>query len=104
MATLHQQVKHYQDGQFCGGCTLRWDEHPQPTASVVTAMGRHKPTPKPVVIDLLIMQVTGKDREQTIHNDKCMTCDDPDMDFHDGLSVKEYTISGLCQRCQDKVF
>ncbi len=25
-------------------------------------------------------------------------------EFRDGLSVKEYKISGICQKCQDKVF
>ena len=25
-------------------------------------------------------------------------------DFKDTLSIKEFTISGLCQECQDKIF
>lgn len=36
----------------------------------------------------------------------CPTCckDMTNEDFKDLLSVKEYTISGMCQACQDKVF
>jgi uncharacterized CHY-type Zn-finger protein len=36
----------------------------------------------------------------------CPTCRKPinDDDFKDELSRKEYTISGMCQVCQDKVF
>lgn len=36
----------------------------------------------------------------------CATCGqfvEPD-DFKDALSEKEYTISGMCQECQDSVF
>lgn len=25
-------------------------------------------------------------------------------DFRDSISMKEYTISGLCQKCQDNIF
>ena len=28
----------------------------------------------------------------------------PETDFKDQLSIKEYTISGMCQKCQDSVF
>lgn len=41
---------------------------------------------------------------------KCRTCDNlidfdsPLKPFRDELSIKEYGISGMCQRCQDKTF
>ncbi|RAP48940.1 MAG: hypothetical protein BZ138_08540 [Methanosphaera sp. rholeuAM270] len=38
---------------------------------------------------------------------KCPFCGkliNPDEEFRDQLSVKEYHISGLCQKCQDEVF
>ena len=35
---------------------------------------------------------------------KCPFCDDPDWEFKDALSVREYQISGLCQKCQDGFF
>ena len=31
-------------------------------------------------------------------------CGGPATKFKDEISRKEYTISGLCQKCQDKVF
>lgn len=39
-------------------------------------------------------------------NGMCPSCKqkiNPD-EFRDELSAKEYNISGLCQKCQDKVF
>jgi hypothetical protein len=37
---------------------------------------------------------------------KCPTCKEPiDVEeFRDDLSYAEYQISGMCQKCQDKVF
>lgn len=34
----------------------------------------------------------------------CPTCREPVGEFRDRLSVKEYGISGMCQKCQDSVF
>jgi len=64
-----------------------------------------KPTPKSPSIERMLSALTnGKNRIVAIKSGKCMTCDNPDMDFRDALSVREYTISGMCQRCQDEVF
>jgi uncharacterized CHY-type Zn-finger protein len=39
------------------------------------------------------------------HNDKkCVTCGKKITKFKDDLSVKEYDISGMCQKCQDETF
>jgi len=37
---------------------------------------------------------------------KCPTCGQSinQKDFKDPLSVREFKISGMCQKCQDKVF
>jgi len=35
---------------------------------------------------------------------KCASCLGPAKEFRDFLSQKEYTISLLCQHCQDLVF
>ena len=47
-------------------------------------------------------------RTTAIRGDKCVPapvgCGGLVENFRDGLSKKEYTISGLCQECQDKVF
>ena len=43
---------------------------------------------------------------EAIKENKCPTCSKEikESDFKDALSRKEYSISGLCQSCQDKVF
>jgi hypothetical protein len=64
-----------------------------------------EPTKKSQGIEDFIKQVMGKDRQETIRNGKCMTCDVDEVGgFKDELSAKEYTISGMCQACQDKAF
>lgn len=43
---------------------------------------------------------------ELVRNKKCPFCK-KDMEneyFRDKLSIKEYTISGLCQDCQDEMF
>lgn len=63
-----------------------------------------QPTEKGPQIDQLLNDLTGKDRVQTIQADQCTTCDRPIGEFTDDLSLKEYKISGMCQRCQDEFF
>lgn len=63
-----------------------------------------KPTPKAPFIDELLTSFTGKSRITSIQNHQCMTCNKPVNQFRDQLSLKEYTISGMCQACQDEVF
>lgn len=47
-------------------------------------------------------------RTTAIRADECVPapygCGGPALRFKDALSQKEYTISGLCQECQDRVF
>ena len=45
-------------------------------------------------------------REETIEQGICAGCasDVLDTSFRDELSFKEFTISGLCQKCQDDIF
>ena len=35
---------------------------------------------------------------------QCVTCAEPIGEFKDSISKKEYSISGMCQNCQDSVF
>jgi hypothetical protein len=63
-----------------------------------------KATEKAKEIDEVITSFTGKDRINTIENNKCISCGKNATKFRDALSQKEYTISGLCQECQDDVF
>ena len=47
-------------------------------------------------------------RTTAITSDKCIPapygCGGPATEFRDEGSRREYTISGLCQKCQDKAF
>ena len=45
----------------------------------------------------------GIDREDIKHN-ICTWCEEKAVVFKNALSEKEYSISGLCQSCQDKTF
>jgi len=43
-------------------------------------------------------------RSTSIIADICVLCGDAAVEFRDNLSRKEYSISGMCQSCQDSVF
>jgi len=62
------------------------------------------PSEKSPAIDELISKLSGKDRRAIIMRGLCMTCEYEADYFRNELSRKEYTISGMCQRCQDKTF
>lgn len=66
-----------------------------------------KPTEKSKEIDNFITEALGIQRKRSIQNNVCAICHkevDPELDFKDSISIKEYTISGMCQECQDKIF
>ena len=46
----------------------------------------------------------GVGRKESITRDTCVSCKEDASTFNDDLSRKEFTISGLCQPCQDSVF
>lgn len=50
------------------------------------------------VIEMLIK------KDGAIQAGTCVCCNDKAEEFRDEISVKEYKISGLCQRCQDVFF
>lgn len=64
------------------------------------------PSYKSPQIAKLLNQLGGRDA--AIQADRCVNppigCGGDATEFRDKLSYKEYTISGLCQNCQDKVF
>ena len=66
------------------------------------------PTPKSAVVENHIDKFTirkfGAKRRECIEKDNCLTCNGPATNFTDELSKKEYTISGMCQKCQDEIF
>jgi len=47
---------------------------------------------------------SGRKRVDSIRSDICAWCGKPATEFRDTPSRREYTISGLCQECQDEVF
>lgn len=61
-----------------------------------------KPTEKSSAANSKLTSVYGNDREEFIPKGLCVKCEGPAETFKDVCSAKEYTISGLCQECQDK--
>lgn len=61
-----------------------------------------EPTYKSPAIESLLQQITGKNRRDTIMAGECTTCSATSItiaSFRNLLSVKEYQISGMCQKC-----
>ena len=56
-------------------------------------------------MNIEIMKAMGFGKElETIAKGQCPFCKQAIGEFRDALSRKEYSISGLCQKCQDKIF
>lgn len=55
-------------------------------------------------IEALLSAITGVSRVGAVAERSCVCCSGEAKSFTDALSEKEYTISGLCQTCQDSVF
>lgn len=66
------------------------------------------PTKKNEGIEKFLAGSFGFDRRTSIRGDKCVPppigCGGPATEFKDEISRREYRISGLCQKCQDKIF
>lgn len=69
-------------------------------------MGKYTPSQKAPAIEQMLERLGG--RTTAINNDMCIArpygCGEPIEPFRDEISEREYTISGLCQTCQDSVF
>jgi hypothetical protein len=63
-----------------------------------------EPTYKSPAIESLLTSVSGISRQDAAKQAICVFCKQPVSQFKDVLSRKEYSISGLCQTCQDQVF
>jgi ssDNA-binding Zn-finger/Zn-ribbon topoisomerase 1 len=53
------------------------------------------------------MRKAGFDKQvDLVENGKCPLCgEDINMEsFKDDVSIKEFKISGICQKCQDSIF
>jgi hypothetical protein len=66
-----------------------------------------EPTNKSNPINSMLASVFGVDRVKTITEGYCVSCDTTGIvatSFRDDISKKEYSISGMCQSCQDDIF
>lgn len=55
-------------------------------------------------LDKLSQSMFGRKRRDCIEQQICTYCGKPAVSFKDELSKKEYSISGICQECQDGSF
>ena len=55
-------------------------------------------------IEQMLSKLTGVSRVGAVAEASCVTCKGEASSFRDSLSKKEYTISGMCQSCQDSIF
>jgi len=67
-----------------------------------------EPSRKSNEVEQLLKEFSGFDRRDTIKANVCVPapigCGGPASEFRDEISRKEFTISGLCQKCQDSIF
>jgi len=67
-----------------------------------------KPSQKTAGMEAALEALFGVDRQSAIRSNRCIDspigCGMPVDGFRDELSAKEFTISGLCQKCQDSAF
>ncbi len=67
-----------------------------------------KPSEKSEQLERDTASIFGFDRRENIRKDICVPapigCGGPATEFRDDISRKEYTISGLCQKCQDAFY
>ena len=54
--------------------------------------------------DNLSNQLFGRSRILAIAGKSCVSCGSTAVWFRDKISEREYQISGLCQKCQDRFF
>lgn len=55
-------------------------------------------------IEAMLSKLTGVSRVGAVAEASCVMCKGEASSFRDPLSKKEYTISGMCQSCQDSVY
>ena len=55
-------------------------------------------------IEQMLTALTGVSRVGAVAESSCVTCQGEAKSFRDAISEKEYTISGMCQTCQDGIF
>jgi len=67
-----------------------------------------KPSIKSEEMEDAITDIFGYDRRELIKSDQCVPppigCGQPATEFRNAISAREYSTSGLCQKCQDSFF
>lgn len=61
-------------------------------------------TQKSLGVENMLTAISGRNRKVCVRTNVCATCGGDASKFKDALSEKEFTISGMCQKCQDSVF
>ena len=59
------------------------------------------------ILDDFPQEFFGRKRSVSIAEATCVFCGkkfDPRGEFRDAISLKEFRISGICQKCQDETF
>ena len=70
-------------------------------------MDTMNPTNKSQPMEDLLAILGGSPRKEVITEGRCVSCKTDSItedSFRDALSIKEYKISGMCQKCQDDFF
>ena len=63
-----------------------------------------KASKKTKEINTALSKIFGIDRVKSIKKDTCVMCGESATIFRNKTSEIEFSISGLCQQCQDEIF
>ena len=63
-----------------------------------------KPAWKTNAMNEMLENFFQNNRIENIKADICVSCGEPATEFSDEVSRREFSISGLCQKCQDIAF
>jgi hypothetical protein len=67
-----------------------------------------EPSKKSQGINDFLQKAFKMDRRDSIEEDMCLPpplgCGKPATEFRDEVSRREYAITGMCQKCQDRIF
>lgn len=62
------------------------------------------PSAKHPLMEQAITDIFGTSRHETAAKRQCATCNKPATEFRNEISRREYSISQMCQKCQDSIF
>ena len=56
------------------------------------------------MLDSIAKDVFGRTQDEAQDKQICIFCGGDASEFKNDISRKEYSISGMCQKCQDEIF